>query len=86
MERKHRIRIFPFKDEVELVTQAFRNVGDTFKGNTRVLLHAIAKEIERLRRTKEEEDIREENRRWRENAKAQKAGADLPYPDDDIPF
>jgi len=77
-----------FADGTDLLTQALRNVGKTFGGRSKVLFDALAKEIHRLERVEEKRKSLEHMQRYRENAAAKKAGADLPYPDldDDIPF
>lgn len=73
-------------NDLELIVQALRNVGNTFGGRTKIVLHSLAKEIDRLVTVQRKEQEREFARRVRENDKAKKIGAKLPYPDDDIPF
>jgi hypothetical protein len=73
-------------NEIEVIIQAFRNVGKTFGGRSKVLCDAVAKEIDRLVTVQKREREREYTRRVRENDKAKRVGAELPYPEDDIPF
>lgn len=83
-----RERPIEWDTELELVAQAASNVGDAFgaKSRTRVMMQALAREIRRLVRVREEQRILEFRRREKANAAAKKAGAELPYPADDIPF
>jgi hypothetical protein len=73
---------------LELVVQALNNVGETFGGNSKIMLKAVAKEIGRLHAAQEREAQREQTRKWRANEEAKRHGAELPYPElnEDIPF
>jgi hypothetical protein len=69
-----------FEDDLDLISQAFNNIGNTFGGNTRVALLAVAKEIRRLKRCKEEQESKERMKEIKKRTAAAK------FDDDDIPF
>jgi len=69
-----------FEDDLGLLAQALRNVGNTFGGRSRLLLHAVAKEIKRLQRAQEQQEHKERMAEYKDKAKQRK------IMDDDIPF
>lgn len=76
--------------DIALLLQAFENVGNTFGGNTKTLLHSIVREVKRLKRYEEDQINREATQRFRDAQKEFKATGKWPpgygSDDDDIPF
>lgn len=76
--------------DIELMLQAFENVGNTFGGNTKTLLHSIVREVKRLKRYEEDQINREAAQRFRDAQKEFRATGKWPSGygsnDDDIPF
>lgn len=71
--------------DLEIVTQAFENMGDRFGGSTKTAFRSVANEIRRLKRVQEDQEHRATMARLLEASKGRKIRGE-PDPDDDIPF
>lgn len=72
--------------DIEKLVQALENVGNTFGGNTKTLLHAVVKEFKRLERYEQDQENRRLAQLQRDREKHYKATGKWPEGDDDIPF
>ena len=71
--------------DMDKLLQAMENVGNTYGGSTKTLLHAIIKEVRRLEKWEIDQENREYLRKQKEREKEFKATGVWPT-DDDIPF
>lgn len=76
--------------DFELLMRAMENVGNTYGGNTKTLLHSIVREVRRLERYEADQEAKERTRLYNAAKKEYEVTGKWPKGygdnDDDIPF